>query len=489
MSSRFSTAKFTSLADVGSTFSSFDPSDTEGDITFQEVLKQFVELLDGFEAAWKNLENCFNASARRYLAGQNQGVVALAMQLAYKVVEASEIDEGGPFLTEKGLERVQMATEAEELLEHTARAALAGGRALGELAFQSEDLGQAKCIVAAVLSAFLELLPPTERAMDSPHAIQRLIACLILGRPLKEAYEKTNLGIRAWRQDVAEKVVQDLEAAASGDQSNVDWTLVRSQMAAVVDAITAFVPGGRSQTPLRAAVGALLVVYHFTMVLPEALLDVAKRPARELTQYSPRKPEFGDLARRPLLDQFELAARVSPATIKADTEQVAGRTVGLPPADGPPVPPRGGQGQAAARAGRLESQYRVDGLQARSLGRQQGSAPASPPKEPAQPGPARPGGQEGPNAERAPQEGTYQASPPIPLSSEDQADAGRLAILLRRSIRLLRENCLTFREALVSVHSNKPSSLSSSARSPTRRRSSRPSPATRRTCWAIMRAE
>ena len=103
---------------------------------------------------------------------------------------------------------------------------------MGELAFQSEDLGQAKCIVAAVLGAFLELLPPRNalwtRRMDSA------TYCLFFWAVHWKAYEKTNLGIRAWRQDVAEKVVRDLEAAASGDQSNVDWTLVRSQMAAVV---------------------------------------------------------------------------------------------------------------------------------------------------------------------------------------------------------------------------------------------------------------
>ena len=430
MSSRVKYFDLASLEGVCTTFASFDPSDTEGDVTFQEVLKQFVELLEGFETAWKNLENCFNASAQHYLASQNPAVIVIAMQLAYRVVEASEDDESGPFLTEFGIERVQMATEAKELLGSTARAALAGNRALGELAFQSEDLGQAKSIVAAVLSEFLGLLSPAERTADSPHAIQRLLVCLVLGRPLSEASGKAGVGIRAWKQWVAGEVVLTLQAAATGDQSKVDWTLVRSQMAVVVEAIAAFVPGGRSQTPLRVAVGALLVVYYLTMVLPEALLDVAKRPASELTQFSPRRPEFGDPARRPLLEQFELAAHVSQANIQADTEHVVDRTVGLLPADGPPFPPRGGQDPAAANAGRLDTQHRVDRPQALSLGRQPGNAPSSPPKEPAQPGPARPDGQEGPSADRAPPEGTYLLPPPIPLNSEEQPDAGRLASVI-----------------------------------------------------------
>ena len=173
------------------TFASFDPSDTEGDATVRKVLKQLVELLEGFETAWEDLGNCFDASAWQFRARQ---VSVVAMQLACRVVEASESDEGGPFLTETGIERVQMATEAKELLESTARAALAGGRALGELAFQSEDLGQAKCIVTAVLGEVLGLLFPAECAADSPHVIQHLLVCLLRGRPLSEASGKAGLG-------------------------------------------------------------------------------------------------------------------------------------------------------------------------------------------------------------------------------------------------------------------------------------------------------
>ena len=83
----------------------------------------------------------------------------------------------------------------------------------------------------------------------------------------------------------------------------MEWTLVRTQVAAVVDAIAWFVPGGRSQHPLRVGVGALLVV-HLTMLLPEALREVADRPASELKQFNPRRPVFGDPARWQLLDQF-----------------------------------------------------------------------------------------------------------------------------------------------------------------------------------------
>ena len=51
MSSRVREFSLESFQDVCTTFASFDPSDTEGDVTFQEVLKQFMELLEGFETA------------------------------------------------------------------------------------------------------------------------------------------------------------------------------------------------------------------------------------------------------------------------------------------------------------------------------------------------------------------------------------------------------------------------------------------------------
>ena len=51
--------------------------------------------------------------------------------------------------------------------------------------------------MAAVLSEFLGMLSPAERAADSPHAIQRLLVCLLLGRPLSEAVGKAGVGIRA----------------------------------------------------------------------------------------------------------------------------------------------------------------------------------------------------------------------------------------------------------------------------------------------------
>ena len=50
----------------------------------------------------------------------------------------------------------------------------------------------------------------------------------------------------------------------------------------------------------------------------------------------PSQAGVGDPARRPLLEQFELAARVSPAIINADIEHVVGRTVGLPLLTEPP---------------------------------------------------------------------------------------------------------------------------------------------------------
>ena len=46
-----------------------------------------------------------------------------------------------------------------------------------------------------VLGEFLGLLSLAERAADSPHAVQRLLVCLLLGRPLSEAAGRAGVGI------------------------------------------------------------------------------------------------------------------------------------------------------------------------------------------------------------------------------------------------------------------------------------------------------
>ena len=143
---------------------------------------------------------------------------------------------------------------------------------------------------------------------DSLHAVQRLLVCLLLGRPVMGAAGGSGVGIKAWRQGVADEVVLALQANTYGDPSPVEWSLVRTQMAGVVDAISGFVPGGRSQHHLRMAAGALLVVHHLIVVLPEALRDVANRPASELKQYSPRRPVCDGPARWHLLDPSKAAA-------------------------------------------------------------------------------------------------------------------------------------------------------------------------------------
>ena len=371
-------------------------------------------------------------------SSSDPAVVALVLQLAYKVVAASDADEGGSFLTDAGMMSLQEAMEAKEVIDNTATVALASGGALGVLVFQSEDLNQARAIVAAVLGEFLGLLSPSDRSADSPHAVQRLLVCLFLGRPLAGATGGSGVGIKAWRQEVADQVMVDLQANTYGDPSPVEWSLVRTQMAGVVDAISGFVPGGRSQHHLRMAAGALLVVHHLIVVLPEALRDVANRPASELKQYSPRRPMFGHTARWHLLDQFEKAASVSSVSTEASSERGVERTVGSRPADGPLAPHLEGQGQADMSACKREPQHRVDGPRAHLLGRQSGSAPLVPLKEHARSGPPLPDGRGELNGERAPQ-GTYPSSLPNHMNLEEQSDPGLLENIDEEQLSLARD--------------------------------------------------
>ena len=153
------------------------------DSIFQEALLLFWAQCENFKTSWEGLELALRGvSPLPFLAGQDPAVVALVLQLAYKVVAASDADEGGSFLTDAGMMSLQEAMEAKEVIDSTAKASLAGGGALGALMFRSEDLSQARGIVAAVLGEFLGILSPSERSADSPHAVQRLLVCLLLGR-------------------------------------------------------------------------------------------------------------------------------------------------------------------------------------------------------------------------------------------------------------------------------------------------------------------
>ena len=174
---------FSSLHSVAAVLESAPSDDGEIDSIFQEALLLFWAQWENFKTSWEGLELALRGvSPLPFLAGQDPAVVALALQLACKVVVASEADEGGAFLTDAGMRSLQEAMEAKEVVDSTAKASLAGGGALGALVFRSEDLSQARGIVAAVLGEFLGILSPSERSADSPHAVQRLLVCLLLGR-------------------------------------------------------------------------------------------------------------------------------------------------------------------------------------------------------------------------------------------------------------------------------------------------------------------
>ena len=427
---------FSSLASVCATLSVHDSSNDEVDAIFQEMLILFASKLEVLQSMWVNLEAALHGvSPRPFIARRNPAIIAVAMRLAYQVVLASDNDEGGVFLTTEGMERVRQATEAREVADSTAKAALAGGGALGDLVFQvGTDLSQAMSIVAVALDRFLALLEPADRATTSPHAIQRLLVCLLLGCPLSMAVGAGDGRIKAWRRSMADGVVDSLRASAHGDPSSVDWTLVRTHMSAVTDAIADFVPGGQRQHPYRVAVGPLLAVHHLTVVLPVALQEVANWPVAELAVFSARKPvcvPYGDSVHgdpaQYLEREFEKVKDESSPSLmpRADTEQVATRTGGRPPVDGSHVPPQGGRGQAEMRAVKREPQLQVERPKAQPLGRQQAGPPAGPPKEPARPGLSLPAGRGRPNGGGAPQ-GTYPLSLPIPLHQEEQPDAGLL---------------------------------------------------------------
>lgn len=428
MSSQFATPGFTSLAGVCATLSAAESSNLELDVAFDEALVLFASKRDTIQVTLDNLRAALlGVSPVPFLARQDPAVIALAMRVAHQVLSASDNDAGGEFLTTAGEEtlqaerwrfRVVMRWQLWLVVEpwetwYSDQMIWARRRALWQ-----------PCWTRSWVCWTHRSARPRIHMWSSACSLVSLVSLWAVRSAVSDG---SRTGIRVWKRGVADAVVDALVAATTGDPSQVDWTVVRTQMAIVTDAVTDCVPGGQRHQHSRMLTGALLVTHHLTVTLPEALRDVAARPASELRQFSPVKPVvLRDGPRRgSLVGQFNSVADASPSSTNAGTEQPATRTVGVPPVDGPHAPPPGGLGQAGMRAMKREPQPRVERPAAEPLGHQQGGAPAGPPKEPARPGLSLSGGRNGLNGEGVPQ-GTYPLSLSTLFHSGEQPDAGLL---------------------------------------------------------------